>query len=561
VLSNDWVVQHENRFYQVGRQSQESKFEFDFSAFDRYVELIMKSGIKRTIHAYSMVNGPGETADCDLGYINTRTGQRLIRHTTVGDDWYQKAWNRFLPVLVQHLKEKAWLDRTYIGFDEKPQNLMTKIVAELHSAAPQLKITLAGGGSSQESTDAGDSTIHWDDLAHPDNVARLLAKRKGVGPTTFYTACSPHSPNTFIYSPLWESRMLPWIAFHYGLEGYLRWNYNYWIDGLWPQPRYIWHSGDMFFVYPGDKGPIGSTRWEMLRQGIQDYEALKMLTDKISELRKMKSPEAATLENDLKETVAMGCELDDCENWPHPGEAREKIDGLLAKASKIPDPHPSPYDSNLRLTSKFISEDFVSDGNLEKQVWRDANWAKVNRDAFSSSTYPQSEMQVDSLWTATNVLFAYRCKYTTLNLFEGKDPGKDFWTLWNRDVVEVFLNPQPERLNHYFEYEVAPNNLWIDLEIDLDKNPFNDSGWNSEFEHVEHIDTQNHVWTSEMRIPVRTLGGVMPIHANAVWRVNFYRADGMGADSERRFLSWSPVHSAKHSFHTPSSFGLIQFGK
>jgi alpha-galactosidase len=275
----------------------------------------------------------------------------------------------------------------------------------------------------------------------------------------------------------------------------------------------------------------------------------------------MKSPEAANLENDLKETVAMGCELDDCENWPHPGEAREKIDGLLAKASAIPDPHPSPYDSNLRLTSKFISEDFVPDGNLEKRVWRDANWVKVDRDAFSSSTYPESEMQVASLWTATDVFFAYRCKYSTLNLFEGKDPAKDFWTLWNRDVVEVFLNPQPERLNHYFEYEVAPNNLWIDLEIDLDKNPFNDPGWNSEFDHVEHIDAQNHVWTSEMRIPVRTLGGVMPIHAHAVWRVNFYRADGIGADSERRFLSWSPVHSARHTFHTPSSFGLIQFGK
>ncbi len=549
------------RFPGEWQLGQESMFEFDFSVFDRYVELMMKAGIKRTIHAYSMVNGPGETSDCDLGYINTRTGQLLIRHTTVGDDGYKKAWDRFLPAFVQHLEEKGWLDHTYIGFDEKPQNIMTQIGAELHSAAPQLKITLAGGGSSQQSTDAGDLTIHWDDLAHPDAVARLLANRHGVGPTTFYTACSPHSPNTFIYSPLWESRMLPWIAFHYGLDGYLRWDYNYWVDGLWSQPRYVWHSGDMFFVYPGDKGPIGSTRWEMLRQGIQDFEALEMLKDRINELKKTKAAGAANLEKDLKETVAMGCELDDCENWPHPGKAREKVNGLLAKASGIPDPHPSPYDNNLRMTSKFISEDYAPDGNLDKKVWRDANWVKVDRDAFSSTTYPQSAMEVASLWTATHVFFAYRCKYTTLNLFEGKDPSKDFWTLWDRDVVEVFLNPQPERLNHYFEYEVAPNNLWIDLEIDLDKNPFNDPRWNSEFDHATYIDTQNQVWTCEMRIPVRTLGGIMPIRANTELRVNFFRADGTGDDTQRRFLSWSPAHSQKHTFHTPASFGVIRFVK
>jgi hypothetical protein len=551
------------RFPGQWQLGQESRFEFDFTVFDRYVELMMKAGIRKTIHSYSMVNGPGESSDCDLGYINTRTGQLLIRHTTVGDDWYKKAWDAFLPVFVKHLREKGWLDRTYIGFDEKPQAIMDKIMAELHAAAPGLKITLAGGGASQQSRSAGDLTIHLDDLAHPDAVARLVRERRGIGPTSFYTACSPHSPNTFLYSPLWESRLLPWIAFRHGLDGYLRWNYNYWFEGMWSQPRYHWHSGDMFFVYPGEQGPLASARWEMLRQGIQDFEALGMLKDRIDALKKQpaQAAQAARLEKRLKEAVGMGCELDDCENWPHPGEAREQVDGLLAEAAGLPDPHPSPYDNKLQTTSKFIAEDFVPDGNLDKQVWRDAPWVKLDRDAFNPTTYPQSEMEVASLWTATNVFFAFRCKYTTLNVYEGKDPSRDFWTLWDRDVVEVFLNPQPERLNHYFEYEVAPNNLWIDLEIDLDRKPFNDPGWESQFEHATQIDAQNHVWTCEMRIPVRTMGGVMPIQANDVWRINIYRADGPGDDSKRRFLSWSLVHNDKHSFHAPASFGLLRFVK
>jgi len=549
------------RFPGEWQLGQESRFAFDFSAFDRYVELMMKAGITRTIHGYSMVNGPGETADCDLGYINTATGQLLIRHMVVGDEWYKRAWDTFLPAFVKHLQEKGWLDRTYIGFDEKPQNVMNQIMAELHSAAPQLKITLAGGSSSQQSTHAGDLTIHWYDLAHPEAVARLLEQRRSVGPTTFYTACDPPMPNTFIYSPLWEARMLPWIAFHYGLAGYLRWDYNYWIDSLWQQPRYVWHSGDMFFVYPGEKGPIASVRWEMLRQGIEDFEALDMLKLRIEGMKATRPAEAAHFEKALKDTTAMGCELDNCENWPHPGEAREKVDSLLAQAAGIPDPHPSPYDNTLRVTSEFTPEDFVPDGNLDKPVWRQAKWVKMDRDAFSAATYPQSEMEVASLWTASDVFFAFRCKYTKLNVYEGGDPTKDFWKLWERDVVEVFLNPQPERLNHYFEYEVAPNNLWIDLEIDLAKNPMNDAGWNSEFDHATRNDAPNHVWMCEMRIPVRTLGGVQPLRAGREWRVNFYRADGETGEGQRRLLSWSLVRSATRTFHTPVSFGLIQFVK
>jgi len=147
-----------------------------------------------------------------------------------------------------------------------------------------------------------------------------------------------------------------------------------------------------------------------------------------------------------------------------------------------------------------------------------------------------------------------------LNLFEGKDPSKDFWTLWDRDVVEIFLNPQPERMKHYYEFEVAPNNLWIDLEIDLDKDPFADAQWNSEFEHATQINPQKHVWTCELRISVRALG-LAQLTADTEWRINFFRADGLGDDTQRRFLSWSLVHNDTNSFHAPASFGLIRFVK
>jgi len=234
---------------------------------------------------------------------------------------------------------------------------------------------------------------------------------------------------------------------------------------------------------------------------------------------------------------------------------------LMVEAAEVPGSNPQTYISNSQFVSKRTAHDFVPDGNLAKPAWHDAAWAKVNRDAFKPVTYPQSSMEIASLWTPGYVYFAYRCQYTELNVYEGKDPSKDFWTLWDRDVVEVFLNPQPEHMRHYYEFEVAPNNLWIDLEIDLDKNPFNDAHWDSGFEHATSVDAKNHVWTCEMRIPVAGLKGTKPLEANTEWRLNFFRADGEGDDTQRRFLSWSLVHSDTHSFHSPWSFGLIRFVK
>ena len=213
------------------------------------------------------------------------------------------------------------------------------------------------------------------------------------------------------------------------------------------------------------------------------------------------------------------------------------------------------------MTSKFTPADFVPDGNLTKKVWQDAPRITFDRDGFGDTHYPDSEVQVASLWTPGYVYFAYWCKYRSLNVYAGEDTVKERWELWNCDVVEAFINPEPERILHYYEFEVAPNNQWIDLEIDLSKTPFNDAGWDSHFEHATKVDAENKVWVVEMRIPVKSMG-VNAIQPGDAWRLNLYRADGPGDDTQRRFISWSPLpDAARNSFHQPASFGIIKFVK
>jgi len=127
--------------------------------------------------------------------------------------------------------------------------------------------------------------------------------------------------------------------------------------------------------------------------------------------------------------------------------------------------------------------------------------------------------------------------------------------------VEAFINPQPERFLHYYEFEVAPNNQWVDLEIDLTKTPFGDVGWDSHFEHATKVDAELKVWSVEMRVPVKSMM-VNAIHAEDEWRLNLYRADGPGDDTRRRFMCWSALPAGPNpSFHQPASFGIIKFVK
>jgi Carbohydrate family 9 binding domain-like len=154
------------------------------------------------------------------------------------------------------------------------------------------------------------------------------------------------------------------------------------------------------------------------------------------------------------------------------------------------------YTSDAQLEAKRATVDFALDGNVDKKLWKRANWVEFIHNMAGNANYPEQATRVASLWTDGYVYFAFSCRYDVLNVFEGEDVSKEKWELWNRDVVEIFLNPQPERQLHYYEFEVAPNNRWIDLEITRGEKPNHDPSWNSGFQHATRVDARHHIWTS-----------------------------------------------------------------
>src|SRR6266478_4421430 len=228
----------------------------------------------------------------------------------------------------------------------------------------------------------------------------------------------------------------------------------------------------------------------------------------------------------------------------------------LPRSSPIAGKSQPTYTSESHFSVKRSSIDVAPDGDLSKVFWKNADFEEFDQDAWGKSHYPEVSTRVKSLWTDSYIYFGFLGRYDSLNTYDGEDPAPERWQLWNRDVVEVFLNPQPERVQHYYEFEVAPNNQWIDLEIDKTKEPFNSASWNSGFEHATHIDARNHVWTAEVRIPISSMN-VIAIHPGADWRANFFRAAGNGGDEHRKFLAWSIIPEGK-TFHVPTRFGILR---
>ncbi|HKJ68689.1 MAG TPA: glycoside hydrolase domain-containing protein, partial [bacterium] len=90
-------------------------------------------------------------------------------------------------------------------------------------------------------------------------------------------------PNKTIDLPVIDNRVLHWLNYRYDLTGFLHWGWNQWTDD--PFHEVGRHIGDGWMVYPARNGVLNSLRWEEMRNGIQDYEYLWLLEQKVRALK------------------------------------------------------------------------------------------------------------------------------------------------------------------------------------------------------------------------------------------------------------------------------------
>lgn len=205
------------------------------------------------------------------------------------------------------------------------------------------------------------------------------------------------------------------------------------------------------------------------------------------------------------------------------------------------------------MESIEAKHDIPINSDPTSSFWRGARpvYADVDANGQPVSAY---RTEVRSRWTKDNIYFLFICPYKNLYLKPKPDVVHETYELWDWNVAEVFIGSDFQNIKRYKEFELSPQNEWIDLDVNLEK-PHHEQGWvwNSGFEHSARIDEINQIWYAVMRIPFAALDSRPPKPGNT-FRVNLFRTEG--APAQQKEIMWQPTMS--QTFHVPERFGLLK---
>lgn len=234
------------------------------------------------------------------------------------------------------------------------------------------------------------------------------------------------------------------------------------------------------------------------------------------------------------------------------------------------------------ITANRVSGKIRLDSANPAEEWQAAEPIRFCADWQGKNADSRLETEVRVLWSPEALYLRFVCRYDEMFVFEDSDPNGRRDHLWDRDVAEAFLQP-PEFMStggdpstslrtgarrstikyenveadfdapyaRYKEFEIAPNGMWIDLDII----PGGRGDLKSGLTRSVHIDESAKIWIAEMAIPMRSFAEKFDPNEN--WRANFYRVEGKA--EPRKYLAWRPTMAPEPNFHMPERFGTMRF--
>ncbi len=242
-------------------------WQFDYRIFDQYVQLAIDAGIDKAITIYTPIPWGDR-----FRYIEQETGNYITEQWQATSEIFKTNWNIFLTDLKKHLESKGWMNKTFIGINENAMEQTLSAIKVVRNHSKQWKVTYAGDWHEELTGLLDDYSCVFNKEPSVKDVRDRFEKKQT---STFYICCTPSFPNTFVFSPPVEGRWLGWYTMSHGYDGMLRWAYDAWPADPVRDARHIyWPAGDSYMIYPGAESSI---RFEKMREGIVDYEKIKIL--------------------------------------------------------------------------------------------------------------------------------------------------------------------------------------------------------------------------------------------------------------------------------------------
>ncbi len=279
------------------RRNAQGRLEFDFSRFDKMAQVFWDTGRMDLLETGFIARfGKGGWSGNQIVLENFRVMQPDGKQISIPGEQFLP---EFLPAFASHLRAKGWLQKTVFHIADEPSdhNIVSWRNASdfVHRLAPEFRRIDAIEtphclGSLEVWVPKLDHLATW-------QSAYEEAQRHG-NELWFYTVGIFQGGsllNKTVDVPLIETRLMHWLNYRYNLRGYLHWGFNEWTDDPINAPGE--HRGDGWHVYPAKEGLLNSLRWEQMRNGLQDYECLWLLENRIAQIKESLPPRVASLIN------------------------------------------------------------------------------------------------------------------------------------------------------------------------------------------------------------------------------------------------------------------------
>lgn len=261
------------------------KYSFGFRKLGQWIDLCRKCGIDNFEISHLATQWGAHFAPKIMASDRGKTRKIFGWQTKSEGPAYTAFLLQFLPALTAFLRRKKALKSSYLHVSDETSLVhlsQYRAVREtLRRGAPELPVVDANSDLEFYKEGLIDCPVPATNHVKPFLDA-------GVPHLWCYYCCGQVNgvSNRFMDFPAARNRILGWQLFKYGFEGFLHWGYNHWYkeltgDLLDPYTmsdgaRFL-PPGDAFVVYPGENGPVDSTRWEVFREGLQDLRALELL--------------------------------------------------------------------------------------------------------------------------------------------------------------------------------------------------------------------------------------------------------------------------------------------
>ncbi len=294
--------------------AQPPRAEIDFARFD--------AAMAAAVEKYKFTNFSLPIQGMGGGTFHSRV-EPSIGNLGENTPAYQALFASQVQKLEDHLRQRNWLKMAYVyWFDEpdpKDYEFVRKGMERLKKCAPGIQRMLT-----EEPNEALAGAVDiWCPIT-PNYEHQAAETRRAAGDRFWWYVCTgPKAPycTLFIDHPATELRVWHWQTWQRRIVGTLVWSTNCWTSSSAfpdkPQNPYedpmgyvdgydtpkgtkaFWGNGDGRFLYPPEAAavpglagpdpviapPVSSIRWEMLREGVEDYEYLWLLRDLLAKRR------------------------------------------------------------------------------------------------------------------------------------------------------------------------------------------------------------------------------------------------------------------------------------